>query len=765
MATAANELRDDQAMTSGNQTAGPAPGFTPETQKLFVAALQAHQVGRLEEAEQGYRRVLQADPKQPDALHLLGVIAHQARQNEAAVQLISQAIAIRGNDPDFHNNIGEAYRALGRHEEAINHFRRALSLQPVNPGASCNMGSALIALGKTNEAIESFKKALGFKPDFAEAKGKLGGALLRLPKDDGERDLDRAIELLRVSIGANPEFVEGYVNLGNALMEKGEREEAIEFYRKALQKRPEYVRARFNLGVALMDVGRLLDGVREIEQALALEPENVDMLRSAGDTLIENEQLQGGLQCYRKALELAPGQTELNIRLGDTLSRAGFHGEAAGAYEKAVAADPNHLELQKNLGFSLIRDGQATKAIEVFEGILENDLGSSNALFGIGRAKQELGAFDEAEPYLRQAAAATDRDAHIFNTLVTDRNYQPSDAELARYEALSKNEEAGPEQRAAAAFGVANTYHQREDYDRAFGFFELANRLVRSEVKVDYERWEQVLRQHREVFDQAFFQERWAHGADSDRPVFVVGMPRSGTTLVNQIIGSHPVAAGVGELTDLTRIAGDLVVETDAKLPFPAVARTLDGPTTRRFAHRYLDRIEALAPGQARVVDKLPGNFIRLGLIGLLFPNAHVIHTRRDPMATCLSCYMQNFNRNLNFAFGLEDLGRYYRVYEAIMDHWRDVRPVQMLEIDYEALVADLPGVSRRMIEFIGLEWDDRCLDFHKSENTVSTASIWQVRQPIYGSSVEGWRHYESHLEPLRTALEGPALEGPALEG
>ena len=242
----------------------------------------------------------------------------------------------------------------------------------------------------------------------------------------------------------------------------------------------------------------------------------------------------------------------------------------------------------------------------------------------------------------------------------------------------------------------------------------------------------------------------------SDKPVFIVGMPRSGTSLVEQILASHPAVHGAGELDFIHHIWVGMLGMLGSN--FGKYPKCLDNLTTEQvdgMADVYLSPLVAMKPDAVRITDKMPLNFLHLGLIASLFPSARIIHCRRDPMDTCLSCFMTHFNYPQPFQHDLEHLGHFYRLYEKLMGHWKTVIDLPMLEVSYEEVVADPEAQSRRMVEFLGLPWNDDCLKFHQTKRPCATASVMQVRRPVYGSSVGRWRHYEKHLGPLKSALWG----------
>lgn len=255
------------------------------------------------------------------------------------------------------------------------------------------------------------------------------------------------------------------------------------------------------------------------------------------------------------------------------------------------------------------------------------------------------------------------------------------------------------------------------------------------------------------AFDKVTLATRAAEGNESALPVFVVGMPRSGTTLVEQILASHSLVHGAGELHDVQDIARTLPRHTPAGTPYPACVHELDGTIMRGFGDAYVRSVRTLSQDSLRIVDKMPLNYLFLGLLALLLPNAHIVHCRRNPLDTCLSCYFQRFRGSQEYSYDLGHLGRYYILYRQLMDFWVDTLPLPILHVDYEELVADPETIARELVAFCGLKWQERCLDFHCADRAVTTSSNWQVRRPVYRTAVERWRNYAPHLGPLRAAL------------
>jgi hypothetical protein len=319
---------------------------------------------------------------------------------------------------------------------------------------------------------------------------------------------------------------------------------------------------------------------------------------------------------------------------------------------------------------------------------------------------------------------------------------------------LQDIEKLNDDKRISLHYALGKAYDDLKEYDKAFPQFLEGARIKRS--KLQYNADDDVARSRRitELCDKSFIEKLRGAGDPSSLPIFVLGMPRSGTTLTEQIVASHPDVFGAGELRDLMEVAQQMPTSQKNFLSYPDNLAALSREDVSRWGSDYVARLRKRAPGAKHITDKMPANYMALGLIPLLLPNAKIIHVKRNPVDTCVSCFTRLFNRHQDATYNLTELGRHYVNYAKLMEHWRDVLPEgSFIEVQYEDIVADMEGQARRLIHFCGLEWNDACLDFHKNTRKIRTASVTQVRQPIYNSSVERWRHYEKYLDPLLKEL------------
>lgn len=432
--------------------------------------------------------------------------------------------------------------------------------------------------------------------------------------------------------------------------------------------------------------------------------------------------------------------------------------DATKIFQALVDEDPRFARAWHRLGHVTARRQDPAEAERHIRTALDLEPDNPHYHQSLGAILVQLGRMGEAEAAVRRAIALKPDFAEAYYRLSLFTKPREDDPLIGEIERLLHEGTLGREDRCFLHFAAGKFYDDLADYDRAFAHFERANALSGRQFSV--RRYQRYVDDLIEAFPQEIFGARSAAGSASEVPVFVVGMPRSGTSLVEQILASHPRVYGAGELTDIHSITATFPRYAPGRAAYPGCLASVDDEVISGFAEAYLRRVGGLAPEAERIVDKNPMNFEHLGLIALMFPGARIVHCRREPVDTCLSCYFQQFgHRHLHFTYNLAHLGGFYRAYERLMAHWAAVLPADLLEVRYEDVVADTDGAARRLLDFCGLAWDPACAEFHRNPRPVQTSSLWQVRQPIYKRSVARWRHYEAHLGPLFAALEASAKE------
>lgn len=509
-------------------------------------------------------------------------------------------------------------------------------------------------------------------------------------------------------------------------------------------------------GSAHQAAGRLPHAEFYYRKALALEP-NCGAAHFGLASLATR--LENHLVAYdhlKQAVTLEPERGSHWKALGRCLTAMAHYQAAVIACENALAREQNDLSIMVELAWAYYRNGQFAEALQTYGRAMEIDPKFVPALLGKGHQLYALGEKDSALACFEQVLKIDPACAEAYFRMVLMVEAEDLPALIQRAEKLVAAGAAPETTTTRLHFAIGRGHRRLQNHDKAFEAFAAGNAAIREKVPFNREDVADSIDQLIEGFQPDVFEKLAAAGSDTQLPVFIVGMPRSGSTLVEQIISSHPDVADAGEFPKLAGTATYLAWRKDGQLCYPRDIAQFDAAPLSALGEDYLEALRLGQPQSAlRITDKLLSNFLNLGLIRILFPRATIIHCRRDPMDTCLSCFTQMFTayRHLAYTNDLSDLGFYFRQYERLMAHWRTVLPGELIEIDYEEMVARQEPMSRMLIEKLGLPWNDACLEFYKAERSVRTASVAQVRSPVYKNSVEGWRKYETHLGPLREAL------------
>lgn len=656
-------------------------------------------------------------------------------------------------DPDPHSGWSarqhfEAAISLqqqGKLHEAEQHYRAVLQLMHDHPGVLHNLALVLIQTGRLEEAAEAYRKIIAGAPDDAAAHAYLGQVLRSLGRNE------QALAHLQRSIVLKPDFVEAHVNLGNLLVALNRPQEALASYAKAQALNPRLAEPYNNMGNLLASLGRHAEAVPQFEKALALRPDFVAAMNNLGESLSALGRHEQAIVWFERALSISPNDALTESNLGMALAALNRHDEAIAHYRTALALQPNFPAALNNLGNSLDALVRSNESLESFETLLALEPDNAWANFGAGNAHRILGRLDEARRFYERAIALAPGISTFHRPLVEIRRVREDDPQLEVLEDLAQRSEALPlNEQIELHFALAKAYDDLERYEAGFEHLQSGNALKRRMVAYDEASQLGALRNIEAAFTSEMIAAQGGLGNPSDLPIFIVGMPRSGTTLVEQMLASHPRVFGGGELS----YASVFVSHGEAGAKFPFEVGSLSGEQLHDLGSLYVARLRALAPLADRITDKLPFNFSLAGLIHLVLPNARIIHLRRDPVDTCFSCYANLFSQGIEFSNDLGELGRHYRAYQRLMAHWRCVLPQEaMLEVQYEELVGDFEAQSRRIVDYCGLEWDTHCLSYHETKRAVRTASSAQVRRPLFKSSIGRWLPYKKQLQPLLDAL------------
>jgi tetratricopeptide (TPR) repeat protein len=726
----------------------------------ILAALGA---GNIKYAEERARGLITTAPEEANAQYLFGL-----------VQLVK----------------GEAV-------DSIPWLEKAHRQCPDNTVYRANLGVACLRAGRLAEAIGHLQAAIAQKPDYTEARYNLGCALL----EDGQAA--QAQDCFRALIEQQPDDADYICALGDAARELRDWRQAVQCYREAIRLSADCGRARTNLAPILMHAGHLEEAEALARRAIELEPRQISAYKTLGDCLARQDRFEEAMDAYADAHDINPQSAVLCAAIGDLWLETGEQTEATSWYQKAIRLDANNINAHCGLARIIRDNGNAERALEMLTPLLKDSPDSPDLHLALGNTHWDDGDAEAALQHFRTALALQPEQVSLHARIAQVLS-SSGDTELAiaehrraleenpaciasldglavilrgkldpgharRMEQLLGNDRLRAGARGSLHSGLAFYYDGIGSYQTAAEHTQQANRYQwesrsRRGWQYDPKQYADYVSALIDTFDHAYFEQTGELGNPDRTPVYIVGMPRSGTTLTEQILARHAAVLGIGERNfagqtfhAFTQSTGDMDAASLDCFRKPDHARVAT------LAGQYLARLDDLKqkagkPDAVRVVDKLPDNYSLLGWILTLFPNARIIHCRRDPRAVALSCWMTQFG-SIRWACQENHLVERIRQYRRLMDHWRRVIPERFIELDYEALVENQEAESRRLVDWIGLDWDANCLDFYDSDRLVRTASITQVREPIYRRSVEKWKAYEAYLpdllQPLTAMLDG----------
>ena len=569
--------------------------------------------------------------------------------------------------------------------------------------------------GKVGEAEKLYRSLLEEHPQQADALHYLGVIGLQFGR------FDEAVSLIQRAVDARPGYVDAFINLGYGLTALGRYQEAVEQLERALATCPAsaavVAQIRHSLADTLLKMGRPNDALREIRKAVSEGAPSIAMQMSMANILLAAGQVDDAIQCVDEVLKAQPEMAQVRSNLARILHQSGRLAEAIGHYEELLVQEPGNVEGHFRLGVVFQDLGEKDKALAAFRNAVRLDSSHTRAWHGISAVSKN--AFDEQEVTalleLQQAAGTSSDD------------------------------------RMRLAFALGRHFENAARHDEAAAQYLMANQLKSAELEYEPDNHLRAMENIRTRVDRAFL-DKWSGAGVPDRtPIFIVGMPRSGTTLIEQILASHSEVFGAGELPFLV----NSIVDTFPISNGIDYTDSFDAASNSSFetvAGQYLDSLPNVDAD--RITDKLPHNFLNVGMIRILFPNATLIHCHRDPRDTCFSIYKHLFGSDSHaYAYDLRHLARYYNGYKTLMDHWEDVMPGEIHNVEYESIIDNQEQATRELLDACGLEWDPGCLEFHSYERPIATLSASQVRQPVYRGSIGAWKPYEKMLEPLLEIL------------
>ena len=650
--------------------------------------------------------------------------------------------------------------------------------------AAFERASALLNAGNIAGAEEICRSALKKSPDDGNLLCLLGAALVRRNRAD-EAEL-----ALRTVVSRFPEFAKAHEELGNALMIQDKNEAAVECFRRTLEIESDNGLAYSKLGTLLSKLGRKQEADQALElsaqlapneaalaraaehwrageldkaeqayyEILALEPDKADVFHLLAGIAMRREQFGDAAVLLRRAVELAPESVSAWMDLAITLAEREEYEEAITVAGRAIELEPALAKPRRILGDLLTRTAQYEQAIEAFRAGLEVQADNVGCLAGLGHALKTIGRRKDAIQAYRDWIAYYPAFGEAYWSLANLKNYEFTDAEVQAMQEQLDDPSLPEEPRTHFCFALGKAHEERAEYEQAFDYYERGNSARRMREVHDPVDLEVIHDRIIDVFSNEYLERHADSVEKSPAPIFIVGLPRSGSTLIEQILASHSQVDGTRELTGIGQIVQMINREAPGGEGYPDALRNMNADDFRRLGEIYLESTQRHRGGKPFFTDKMPNNFPSVGLIHLILPNAKIIDARRHPLGSCMGSYKQLFFKGQPFTYDLLELGEYYLQYRRMMDHWHEVLPGKILDIKYEDMVTDQEAQTQRLIEYCGLPWEDACLTFHETDRAVFTASSEQVRQPIYQSAVDHWRNYEPQLGELIDVL-APVLQ------
>lgn len=682
----------------------------------MMIAWEHFRAQRMRLAEQLGRQVIEAYPENADAASLLGVIAFRAGKVQDAIQWMERAVASNPNAAGLYGNLCEMYRQSGQSAKAIEAGRRAVELDP----------------------------------NYLQGLNNLGIALFE------STDFNGAEELYRRAIQVDPKFPEAHNNLANALRAQGKSEEALVEYSRAIELRSNYPEALSNLGCTLRDLGRLEESEKAMRMAIGARPNYIEAYNNLALTLWDRKQPEEALGVLARSMAIQPDRPESTIIMASYLLDLGRTKGALYACQRALRNKPDHVGALNLMG-RILRDLEDfTGSVEHCRKALELRPDAPDVLNNLGISLLEIGDLDGAQEALSRAAELDPTSIATYINLASAKKFKPGDPAIEVLEKAVKREDISEDQRLSLHYSLGKAYDDIKEHHRAFEQFMAGAAIKRKKLNYDEMPTLRLFDRIKHVFTPKLLEEQAGFGDPNLRPIFIVGMPRSGSTLVEQILASHPQVYGAGEVKYLHQGVLEVDKIFGSAVRYPELMHLVEHSQLKTIIDHYKENLPELPEGKTRITDKMLTNYYYVGLIYLLFPNARIIHCKRNAVDTCISCYSKMFREDMPYTYDLKEIAHYYRKYNELMEHWKNVLPASFItEVKYEEVVGNIEEEARRIVAHCDLEWDPACLDFHKNERPVKTASVTQVRQPLYSSSVERWRNYGDLVQPLVTEL-GP---------
>jgi len=624
--------------------------------------------------------------------------------------------------------------------------RRAMPQVGRDANILCLLGEICLRQRRLQEAKSLYGEVLGKHEGFPRALEGLGLALL------ADRKAAEASEYLAKASAAAPQRSKTRMALARALAESGHYAESEKTIKEALELNPR--QAELNNAEMALAEGKMEEAEKILRQILSRDPDDVKALRLLSSIAVEASRFRPARKLLERAVEVQPGFVAGWNDLANLFMKQDRYEEALKTVQRALDIDPKMVHSWVVKGNILTRAQRNEESLEAYRKALELSPRSAGALSGSGHVLKTIGRQQESIDAYRKCIRNHPAYGEAYWSLANLKTFEFDDKEVEVMRRMVEDENLADEPRVNFCLALGKHFENEKNYDRAFEHYQRGNDLRRENEIYDPVQTQVVHDRIIEVFSREFLDEREGWGDPDPAPVLIVGLPRSGSTLIEQILASHSMVEGTMELPDLSRVIAELTRQSPRGVEYPEAMKQVDEDAARAMGEAYLKSTMRYRTGKPFFIDKMPNNFPSVGLLQVILPNAKVVDARRHPLDSCLGSYKQLFFKGQSFTYEQFELGHYYLQYRRIMEHWKEVLPGKVLDVHYQDMVLDQETQTRRLLEYCGLPWEDQCLRFYETERAINTASSEQVRQPIYTKALNYWRHYEPHLDELIEVLE-----------
>ena len=678
--------------------------------------IEAHKAGKVQEADRYYTAILKANPKHPDANHNMGVLAVGVGKVQEALPFFKTALDANSSIAQYWLSYIDALIKLNRMDDAKAVFDRAKrngvteadfdklkeQLRTTNQEPTQHQLQPLINLyaqGQYEQTLSEASQLLIEFPNSGTLFNIIGAA------NKGQGKLEEAIDAYQKAISIKPDFAEAYNNMGNTLRDQGKLDQASEAYNKAISINPNYAEAYINMGNALKDQGELEEAIKAYQKTVAINPDYADAYNNMGIVLKDLGLIEKAIEAYNKALSIKPDFAEAHNNMGASLNEQGKLKEAIQAYNKALSIKSDYVEAYNNLGIARKDQGKLEEAIEAF----------------------------------KQAISIKPDYAEAHRRLSSIKKYTVNDEHFLQVQEFYKRDNLTEDTKSSLSFALAKMYEDLGQLDQAFKYLSEGNILRKKLLNYSKDRDEKLFSLLKKTLPELYiFSKDLKQASTKPSPIFILGMPRSGTTLIEQIVSSHSDVTGAGELEYVSQYGANLALGSKA----------INTASLSEFRKKYLSELSRVSNGKRFATDKMPQNFRFIPLICAAFPEAKIIHVQRNAAATCWSNYKQYFpSKGLGYSYDLQDVVSYYRLYSDLMDLWQSEYGNRIYNLDYEKLTTNQKTETKKLIKYLELDWEKTCLLPHTNKRSVRTSSQQQVRQKVYQGSSEVWQKYKLFLD------------------